>query len=702
MVTSKKSLLLFALCSLISFLNSSFAAESINVSLNQLSDNGFAFKISSPYLAQPVFIVPDQNGLVFIKTAAGKQYLKKPNDTKTSDGKSIYTWKLNDGRIVAIEFVPNKSNLTIRFTAKPDNDILEWGFAIRASKDEYFTGIFERTVDGNQKLSWQKGIRETLNLRGQEIDMRVKPTVSLYCPFYISSKNYSLFVEGTWPGHYDFCKSDPNLVKISFEGPSLVAILNTAKNPVDLVKAHSLYVGPTILPPKWAFGVWRWRDNNANNKNYYDGTAVCAPYNSTLVEDILMMQAFDIPCSVYWVDRPWCPGHLGYDDFIWDPNRLPMAKEMIKWLNSKKIRFLLWIAPWVNGNMANQALQNNYCFKGPIQQDAEQSPHIDFTNPDAKKWWQQGLKKVLDDGVAGFKLDRSEEGIPDSLDLKVFDGRTNREHRNAYPLEYLKATWEITHKTRGDDFVLMPRAGYTNSSRFGVFWGGDIGSPPEGLRAAIIALQRSAIIGYPIWGSDTGGYWQGDLDREVLARWLAFSCFCPLMEVGPTEDRGLWDMKKEPHYDAELIAIWRLYAKIHDKLIDYSYKAAKIAQETGLPIARPLFLIYPQQKECWTQWQSYLYGPDIFVYPIWQKDSSQRTMYLPAGEQWIDAWDKTKVYNGGQTITISTPLHKIPIFIRKGSSVDLGDLNRLYEESLRIASQKPDLDKLQKNEFLKK
>ena len=49
---------------------------------------------------------------------------------------------------------------------------------------------------------------------------------------------------------------------------------------------------------------------------------------------------------------------------------------------------------------------------------------VDFTNPDAKKYWQDGLANFLKLGVAGFKLDRAEEEIPESGPYKVFDGRS--------------------------------------------------------------------------------------------------------------------------------------------------------------------------------------------------------------------------------------------------------------------------------------
>ncbi len=680
-------------------------------------ENGKLAKLSVPKNNNMVSIILDKNELkkplafvsgnkgemaaIWFETSKGRKTLMgKPKDIRSSNSDFSAVW-LVDEREVAITLTREKNQYQFKFSAHPSDDILGWGMAIAASPGEYFTGLFERVVDGNQAESWKKGISEAMNLRGQAIDMLIKPTVSLYTPFYISSDGYGLFINGTWPGHYDFCRTDPDRVLISFEGPDLSGILYTSENPADLVRAHSLHVGPTIVPPKWAFLPWRWRDAHDNLPAYYDGTQAKVPYNSMLVEDVLMMKAFDIPCGVYWVDRPWAKDPHGYADFEWDPKRFPNAVSMIDWLHRNNMKFLLWVAPWVTGEaMYRQAKEKGYDvqIKGPHDALNESNVAlVDFTNPEACRWLQEnGIEKLLQQGVDGFKLDRAEELVPETRDIVFHDGRIAREVRNDYPVQYVETFNEACKKVRADDFVLIPRAGYTGSSKYSGFWGGDIGSEPEGLRNAIIALQRCAIMGFPVWGSDIGGYWHANIDREVTARWLAFGCFNPIMEFGPTENLAPWSMKNEPCYDTELIAIWRMYAKIHTSLAEYTYQLAVEANSTGMPIVRPLFLDYPDQPNAWTDWQTFLYGPDILVSAIWEKGTAEHSCYLPEGETWIDAWDKNKIYEGGQTVKIETPMERIPIFIRQGSAIDLGDLPALYAESLTIAQQTPNLKEMQK------
>jgi alpha-D-xyloside xylohydrolase len=371
---------------------------------------------------------------------------------------------------------------------------------------------------------------------------------------------------------------------------------------------------------------------------------------------------------------------------------------MIQWLNSKNIEMMIWIAPFVMGDMADVAEENGYFLQSNIWKKSRQIL-IDFTNKEACQWWgENGPAKLARMGIKGFKMDRADgEKLLDSLHLKTSIGTTYRENYNDYPRQYVKAAYDAVKPVLGDDFILFPRAQYTGSSRYGAMWSGDPRGVPEGLRSVVIALQRCSVMGYPIWGSDIGGYGRM-FNRETCMRWLGFGCFSPIMENGPNVDRGFWNSPDEPSYDTELIAVWRLYAITRMKLVPYIHALAVEAHKTGMPIVRPLFLAYPEQPEAWKDWQTYLFGPDILVSVIWQKGKDKHTLYLPAGEKWIDAWNKEKIYKGGNYLEVDAPMYKIPVFIRYGSDIDLGDLESLYLESLKIAEKKPDLAELEKAE----
>ena len=629
------------------------------------------------------------------ETASGKVSVPESLTAKWhADGEFKTTARTEDGHNLTLTSEGQGSNYDLRLDVQPNTDIVRWHFSLDCASGEYLTGLMERLVDGPQQETWKPGRTEALNLRGQTVDMLVKPTLSIYAPFYISSRGYGLFVKGTWPGHFDFCAADANQVQVEFEGPSLEMRIYTSDDPAAIVRAHAMDAGPPVLPPKWMYLPWRWRDEHRQRATYYDGTPVTGPFNSEFMEDVLLTKAYGIPNGVYWIDRPWGPGPQGYDDFDIDPKRLPHFAESIKWLSQQGAQMFLWIGPYFQGHMADEALAKHYNMAGQVPA-RNNYPLADFTNPEAKKFWEDGVAKVLKLGVVGFKMDRSEENIPDDGPEKLFDGRSLRENRNAYPVEYVQAADEVAKKYHPDgDYVLMPRAAYTGSSRYGVFWGGDIGGTQAGLRAEIIAVQRAAVMGYPNWGSDTCGYNQQLLEQETCARWLEFSAFTPIMEIGPTKNVGFWNLPRPPSYDETLIAVWRLYGRLHQRIADYSYSYAQEAHDTGMPIVRPLFLVDPNTRDAWANWWTYLYGPDLVVSHVWQIGERQVQVYLPAGAKWRDAWNPGKVYDGGQTITAHVELHQIPLYIKDGSTLQLGDLNREWEDSVAAAHQRPDLKKL--------
>jgi alpha-D-xyloside xylohydrolase len=616
----------------------------------------------------------------------------------SGENEITYSWKTDHGQVVMkTQSIGDDIHLYLSLQNPSGDPPEKWMIHIQADSDEYFTGIFERVIDGPQTDSWREGIKTGLNLHGERVEMKLKPTVSAYAPFFISSNHYGLFVRGTWPGWFDFCKTNPDQVEVEFEGSEFKLILYRDPSVAQIVCRHAREAGPSVIPPKWAHGPWRWRDNHFNRESYYDGTPVHAPFNSDLVEDILMMQAYGIPCTAYWIDRPWAQGIRGFDDYEFDPERFPHAQEMIHWVNDKQMEMMIWIAPFVMGKMADVAEENGYFLKSRTRGNTRQIL-MDFTNAEACQWWSEsGPAKLAKMGIKGFKLDRADgEKLLDSLNLTTSAGTSYRENYNDYPVQYVRTAYEAVKPVLGDDFILFPRAQYTGSSRYGAMWSGDPWGTPEGLRSVIIGLQRCAVMGYPLWASDTGGYGRR-FNRETCMRWLGFSCFSSVMEVGPNVDRGFWNSPDEPSYDAELIAAWRLYALTRMKLIDLIHELAVESHETGLPIVRPLFLHYPGQLEAWKDWQTYLFGPDILVSAIWEKGKTRHALYLPAGEKWIDAWDQA-VYRGGTTIEVDAPMYKIPLFIRKGANIDLGNLNEIYQESLEIAKIRPNLAGLEKRE----
>lgn len=525
----------------------------------------------------------------------------------------------------------------------------------------------------------------SLDRRGEMIEMFILPTFSLYAPFYQSSRGYGVAVAGTMPGRYDVANSEPDVVAFEFETGTrpenrrLRFHVFAGPDHARVLDQYTALTGRPFVPPDWAFLNWRWRGELAVAAPAdLDGM----PVNAEVAEDVLMFEQLGIPPGVYLFDRPVFPGNYGFARFEWDEERLPNPEAMLDSLKRRGYRTAIWSGLWMCGaNPGDNGFEANRL--GFIAPGPTGTPNcadiggtsfiMDVTNADARTWFRDLLADFLRRyDIDAIKLDRGEEHIPSAAADIWADGRNGREVHNDYVnLQTTLHNEALTAARPNGDFTLITRSGYTGAQRDAIFWGGDIagsetfGTGPGtdlGLRSAILSQQRAAFMGFPIWGSDTGGYYQFK-DREVFARWIEFSAFSGIMEIGGVGTHAPWDMPTEPRFDEEMIGIYRRYTRLRAEMLPYIVAAAREAGESGMPIVRPLVFLAPEDPEVLDRWDEYLFGPDLLVAPVWRVGQRSREVYLPAG-RWRSLWDESVTHDGPLEITVDVPLDTIPVFIR--------------------------------------
>lgn len=614
-------------------------------------------------------------------------------DVETTEGPGAdasVSIELGGDGTVAVELAP----------PMPDT-VTEAGDTFVAPAGERYYGLTERMIsDGAVGAASEVSPQAvgSLDRRGELVPISVAPTIAIYTPFLHSSHGYGLFVDGPMQGQFDVANTAPDrlAVRFNFEpragrfryyvfpGPSHAAILDH----------YTALTGRPWLPPRWAYKHMRWRDEHASGPTaMLDGIEM----NAAFVEDVTMYEALGFPSPGWYnFDRPWttgatgsCPG-AGFARFEFDPVRFPNAAQMIAALAARGTRTVVFNAPWACGDPSDP-LDNAY----DAVRDGYLAPNdveLDFTNPAATQWWQQKIANfVSTTGISGFKLDRGDETVPSEPTDIYFDGRNGLELHNDYPRLYVQAYHDTLQAVRPDDWVTMTRPGYAGSQAYGLYWGGDttganafgVGDGTDkGLRSALISLQRLAFMGFPNWGTDTGGYYQFK-QRDVFARWLEFSAFCPVMEIGgglrigngTDGPHAPWDMPTDPQYDQEMIGIYRYYTWLHHELVPYSYSEGVRANQTGHPIATPLVFEYPDDAAVGDLWDEYLYGPWLLVAPLWQDGARSRDVYLPT-DAWTDFWDDDQYLVGPLTLPdVSVPLDRLPLYIRLGAIVPLEVVN---------------------------
>ncbi len=598
---------------------------------------------------------------------------------------------------VTVRFLTRRT-LEVALDPPAPETVAAFGDRLRSPRRERLYGLTERLRDSPLLAPGVIDIPRddidppqvgSLDRRGETVAMQIEPTFSLYAPFYQSSRGYGLAVAGTTFGLFDLAKTDPRVVRFRFETGTtpasrrLVVHLFAGPDYPTILDEYTSLVGRPFVPPDWAFLHWRWRDTlDPGPPAPLDGT----PVNAEVAEDVLMYDALGIPPGVYHFDRPVLVGNYGFAQWAWDESRLPNPGAMLAALARRGYHVTIWSALWMcgsgpddNGTLAQQL---GYDAPGPAGPpncaDAGGTSFImDPTSPAAQTWWAARVAAFLRQwNIHGIKLDRGEEHIPSAASDVWADGRTGREVHNDYPTLQAKIHHDALAAAWPDgDFVLIARPAYTGTARWAVFWGGDIpgstsfGSGPGtdlGLRSAIIAQQRAAFMGIPIWGSDTGGYYQFK-DREVFARWLEFSAFSGIMEIGGTGTHAPWAMPTAPAYDAQMIDIYRRMTRLRVTLLPYITAAAREAA-VGMPLVRPMPFFDRRDRRLADRWDQYLFGPDLMVAPIWHSGQYSRTVYFPRGT-WRGYFDRSLVVHGPRTMTLSAPLDTILVFVREGATV---------------------------------
>ncbi|MBQ9947646.1 MAG: glycoside hydrolase family 31 protein, partial [Oscillospiraceae bacterium] len=255
------------------------------------------------------------------------------------------------------------------------------------------------------------------------------------------------------------------------------------------------------------------------------------------------------------------------------------------------------------------------------------------------------------------------------------------------PLMYAKGFYDGLKQEGESEVLSLVRCAWAGSQKYGVLtWSGDIHSSFRAMREQLQAGLNMSVAGIPWWTSDIGGFLGGDISderfRELLVRWFQWGAFCPVFRMHG--ERSPWYEREQEFIDGvrqltsgqdnevwsfgeDNYEILKKFLFIREKLRPYIRRVMDECTETGLPVMRPLFFDFSEDKTAWTTEDEYMFGPDILVAPVMEEGARERTVYLPAGAKWTDA--NTKVsYEGGQTVTVPAPMDVIPVFLRDGAS----------------------------------
>lgn len=150
---------------------------------------------------------------------------------------------------------------------------------------------------------------------------------------------------------------------------------------------------------------------------------------------------------------------------------------------------------------------------------------------------------------------------------------------------------------------------------------------------------------------------------ELYARWLQFGTFQPLDRLHSNHGKRLpWE------FSGAVRSAATEALRLRGMLVPYTYTAARRAVDTGLPIAGPLYLRWPNSAAAYRHPTQFTYGRDLVVAPVTSPGNPATVnLWVPPGD-WVELTTGRR-YRGPSTTTLSVPLSRIPVLVRAGTVV---------------------------------
>ncbi|SEO52939.1 alpha-D-xyloside xylohydrolase [Amphibacillus marinus] len=557
---------------------------------------------------------------------------------------------------------------------------------------EHFQFVFENaagllTVSDQKGLAWIEGPEETTYMRGQHkltvgehlygLGERFTPfvkngqSVEIWnedggtsseqsyknVPFYLSSKGYGIFVNHPEKVSFELGSELVSRSQFSVPGEKLDYYLINGPTPKEVVSRYTALTGRPALPPAWSFGLWL-------------STSFTTNYNEeTVTHFVDGMADRGIPLSVFHFDCFWMEG-FEWTNFIWDRNNFPDPEGMLTRLKEKDLKICVWINPYIaqKSPLFDEAHENGYLIKKPNgdtwQWDRWQAGMgiVDFTNPEAVKWFQDHLRKLIEMGVDSFKTDFGER-IP--TDVVYYDGSTPEKMHNYYAHLYNQVVFDLLKEVKGEEeAVVFARSATAGGQQFPVHWGGDCDSTYEAMAESLRGGLSLTTSGFGYWSHDIGGF-ENTASPDVFKRWTAFGLLSSHSRFhGSSSYRVPWN------FDDEAVDVARHFTKLKNSLMPYLYRQAVENNKTGVPVMRSMILEFPEDPLCETLDRQYMLGDDILVSPIFNEEGIG-SFYLPKGK-WTHLLTGETI-DGGTWIKEKYDYFSLPLFVRENTVLPVGN-----------------------------
>jgi alpha-D-xyloside xylohydrolase len=583
--------------------------------------------------------------------------------------------------------VPNHKdgNATVLYDKRPsDSSFYQVGATFASPDDEHYYGLGQN----------QEGF---LDHRGHRVECwhnyNATAAPSVCVPFMVTNYGYGIIWDN--PSKTVIEPGFNERTSWTSEVGDRVSFFVIAGSTLNEIYAgYRLLTGATPMLPKAAYGYIQCKQRYASQDEVL---TVAKGYRERhLPADILVVDWF------YY-------SKMGEMDFV--PDKWPDPAAMNRQLHDMGFQTMISVWPrFTKGSRYYDFLMK----KGWFEHLADGTPtdglpydragsDIDTTNPDAARWfWEVIRDNILSKGFDSIWADETEPDLPPNG--SYFSVGPGTRYFNIYPLVHTAAIYEGFRRDVNHRALILSRDAYLGAQRNGtIFWSSDISPTWDTLKRQIPTGLDFSASGIAYWTQDIGG-WQylpkehhpahpqlldpsgardnvGGYDDypELYTRWFEYGAFLPIFRAhGSRLYNEVWSYGKQAE------PILEKYLRLRYQLIPYIYSLGYQTYLTGAPFMRALFMDFPHDPHVADLRDEYMFGPALLVAPVTEQGVTSRTVYLPAGTDWYNYWTNERVH-GGQAIQVNAPIDTLPLFVRAGSVLPLGEAIESTNHPQKIA-----------------
>lgn len=548
--------------------------------------------------------------------------------------------------------------------------------AIPGTSDYALMARFE-AFDDEKIFGMGQYQQKNLNHKGAVLELAHRNSQASV-PFLISSRGYGFLWNNPAYGTVTFATNKTEWYARSTK--KLDYFITSGDTPFELEQQYSAATGRTPMMPEYGMGYWQCK---LRYRNQQELLAVAREHKRRgLPMDAIVVDFF------HWTRQ---------GEFKFEPRDWPDPEAMVKELKQLGIETVVSVWPTIDERSENYAEMEDRGLLVRTDRGKDtmtwmgNTVYFDATNPEAQAFvWQRCKENYYQKGIRCFWLDEAEPEYDSyEFDNYRYWAGPALQCSNTYPVGYAKGFYDGL-KAEGEQVLSLVRCAWAGSQKYGVLtWSGDVHSSFRSMREQLQAGLNMSLAGIPWWTSDIGGFLGGNIQeadfRELLVRWFAWGCFCPVFrmhgerspwyereqefinnvrQLTSGQDNEVWSFGEE-NYE-----ILKKYLFIRERLRPYIRTCMAEASRSGTPVMRPLFFDFSADAQAWEVEDCYLFGPDLLVAPVMEAGATERRVYLPAGCDWTDANTKT-VYRGGQYVTVPAPIDIIPVFTRADTKFDI-------------------------------